>query len=118
MGTITTVYEPMSQEEIDRINRRRWRRHRIDSLPPGVSLVEEGKNASFYVRIGDTIVELEAELASGPSIDVSINIEGLAWQIDVHTLGRHPASADHATRSKCELEAWLAQKNWRFAYYP
>jgi hypothetical protein len=118
LGTTTTLYQPMSQDEIDRVNRRRWRRHRIDALPAGVSVVHEGRSGSFYVRTGDIAIELEAELAGAPNLDVLINSEGFSWQIDVHKLERIPAPPELAVRAKHDLEAWLAEKRWRYEYFP
>lgn len=114
----TTLYEPMSADEIARISRRRWRRHQIANLAPGISLVQEGRAGSLYFRLGTDVMELEAELAGPSDIDITINREGFAVLIDTRTLQVKPAPADVARDAQAALEAWLVQKRWRFAYFP
>jgi hypothetical protein len=118
MGKDRTVYEPMDDKAVSRLNKRRWRRHRVSDLPAGVSLVQEGRTASFYVRSGNSAIELEAELSGADDYDLLVNSEGFARQIDVETLEPSLAPPDVSAAAKESLEAWLTAKGWRFAYFP
>jgi hypothetical protein len=118
MGKEITLYEPMSADENERINRRRWRRHRIATLPTGITFVQEGRSGSFYFRTGQYVVELEAELAGTAQTDITINREGYANMIDLLTLQQSPAIPQAARDAQQALEAWLAERCWRFIYFP
>jgi len=113
-----TIHEPMDEKANARLNRKRWRRHRISELPAGVSLVQEGRTASFHIRDGHSVVELEAELSGSADYDLLVNSEGFAWQIDVGTYEPSPAPTEVSAAAKLALEAWLTAKGWRFVYFP
>jgi hypothetical protein len=107
----------MDEEVASRLNKQRWRRHRISSLPAGVSIVQEGRTASIYVRHGNSAIEVAAELSGSARYDLLLNEAGFCRQIDVETLQPSLTPPDVCAAAKESLESWLAAKAWRFAYF-
>jgi len=107
----------MDQKMASRLNKQRWRRHRISDLPAGVSIVQEGRTASIYIRHGRSAIEVQAELSGSDRYDLLINDAGFGRQIDVETLQPSLAPPDAFAAAKESLESWLAAKGWRFAYF-
>lgn len=114
----TIKYEPMSPAEILRINRRRWRRHKVPNMPEGLSLITEGKIGSFYFRTGNSAIEIEAELSGANDIDLSMDRTGLSRKIDLTSLEEKPASEKESLSAKTAVERWLNEKGWRFSWFP
>ena len=117
-GKITTLYEPMSTDQVLRIDRKRWRRHQISRMPEGVSIEAEVPVASFYYRTGDVAVEVAAEYSGVDRYDVILDGHSYDRQINVVKLEPEPAHAETSRAARLAIEAWMKAKGWRFKYTP
>ena len=115
---VTILYEPMSPAEMLRLDRKRWRRHRVSTLAEGVSIVVEVPLASIYFRADDFVIEVEGEYSGVDRYDIILNSQGLDRQIHVTKLEPEPAQAELARVAMVAIEAWLNAKRWRFKYHP
>jgi len=82
-GTYTgpmVIFEHVSEKDVARWDRQRWKEDGVDRLPDGFSLKPHGRNGSVYYRADGRVLELYCELAGAPEIDVLVNWDGLnAW---------------------------------------
>jgi hypothetical protein len=95
---------------------KRWRKEKIHELPQGISLVPSGKAATLYVRSGERVIDIYAELAGNPAFDVVIFLpsNGLQW-IDVNTFQLNPLSPEESARELRKVQDWLAAKHIRYS---
>ena len=94
----------------------RWRKERIHQLPEGITLVPSGKAATLYVRTGQRVIDIYAELAGNPAFDMVIFLpsSGLHW-IDVDTFQPTPLSPEESATELQKLQDWLAAKHIRYS---
>ncbi len=112
---VTFVRDDRSDEEIGAADRARWQEHRIWEMPLGFSLVPNGRAGTIYFRRGQKLVELDAELAGNPALDIVLSGGDLSKWIDVDTLGSEPVSAEDQSGIRDSLIEWLTKKGLKFS---
>jgi hypothetical protein len=112
---ISVVPDDRSPEEIQATRRAIWRNDRIWERPEGFSLVSKGRAGSIYFRRGNKIIDVEAELAGNPALDIVVSEGGLARWIDVYTLECEPVSREEQVGIRTALIDWLTRRGTKFS---
>jgi hypothetical protein len=108
------IYEPLSEERRRAIDEARWKRNQVKDLPQGFSMSHSGRAGSLYYREGARVIELEAELAGDPSLDLIIFPSGFGSWIDTNTFARAPVAPERQHALRVETEQWLASRHIKF----
>jgi hypothetical protein len=107
-------YEPIDQVEIDKWNRRRWKKYNVDKLEDGFTLVRDGRTGSIFYKENPRILELSYELSGSPEFDILIDESGLTkWILP----SKDAIDKDKVIFIKKELALWLKNSNTRFSFY-
>ena len=113
----THLYEPLGEATRRKIALARWRRNRVQDLRQGVSLAANGRTASIYYRSGDRFVELDAELAGDPGLDMCIyTAPGISSWIDVASLEPAPTTAEEQQHVLATIATWLRARPARASF--
>jgi hypothetical protein len=106
-----------SYEADPEISRRQWRKDKVHQLPEGISLVPDGRAASLYIRRGNRMMAIPAELAGTSDFDVVLFVpsKGLRW-IDVTSFSESPAAAEESEEELNQLRQWLSANGIRASF--
>jgi hypothetical protein len=109
MVFVTETVDPQWQKD-------RWKRDRIAELPEGVSLVRSGKAAYFYVRNGNRVVDVYAELSGNPAYDVLVFKGGdRLTAVDVTDLVLTGLDEQETEEVLRQIRTWLDSRSMRYS---
>jgi len=107
-------YDPADAPDIDKWNRRRWKKYNVDKLEDGFTLVRDGRTGSIIYKENSRILELSYELSGSPEFDILIDESVFTkWILP----SKDAINKDTIVIIKKALAFWLKNLNTRFSFY-
>jgi hypothetical protein len=107
-------YEPVDQAELDKWNRRRWKKYNVEKLDDGFTLFRDGRTGSIFYKENTRILELSYEISGSTEFDILIDESGFTkWILP----SKDAIDKDKTEIIKNALALWLKNLNTRFSFY-
>jgi hypothetical protein len=109
----TVIHESLSDDQQRKLDRRRWRKDKVQGLAEGFSMVPDGRAASIYFREGERFAEFAAELSGNPEFDLILFEDAAPRWIDVNSLDPRAIPKDERDRILSALRRWFDSRGIR-----